>query len=214
MTSSWDEYVAGGDLGVTGSDSDVAYAGLDSASASAVTTDIADSILAGQPADAGAVATDAPADTATTADAGAAATDAAATDAGAAATDAAATDAGAAATDSAADAAPVVPDAVVAIVEVVLDEAANSQDWADWNAATGDEWAASAGSYAQYTEASAAAGFTNAAAHALDDAADQAGVAGDHYETPADHYGAAASDLHAAGPDLSGYDTSSHGGSE
>src|SRR5437762_2366765 len=110
MTSSWDEYVAGDDLGVTAGESDVAYAGLDAASASAVTTDIADSVLADQPGDAGAVATDAPTDNATATD------PATAADAGAAATGSAA---------DAADAAAVGPEAVAAAVEVVLDGAAN-----------------------------------------------------------------------------------------
>jgi hypothetical protein len=51
MTSpGWDEYVSGGDLGVTSGESDVAYAGIDAASASAVTTDIADSVIADAPA--------------------------------------------------------------------------------------------------------------------------------------------------------------------
>jgi hypothetical protein len=43
---SWDEYVAGDDLGVTASESDVAYAGIDAAAASAVGTDIVDAVAA------------------------------------------------------------------------------------------------------------------------------------------------------------------------
>jgi hypothetical protein len=69
-SSSWDDYVAGGDVGVTTSESDVAYAGIDAATASAVSTDIVDTVVADEPADAGAtdpvsdVAANAGADTA------------------------------------------------------------------------------------------------------------------------------------------------------
>lgn len=51
-SSSWDDYVPGGDAGVTASESDVAYAGIDAAAASAVTTDIVDTVIADEPADA------------------------------------------------------------------------------------------------------------------------------------------------------------------
>jgi hypothetical protein len=58
MTSpSWDEYVAGDDLGVTASESDVAYAGFDAAAASAVTTDLVDAVITDEPADAAAAET-------------------------------------------------------------------------------------------------------------------------------------------------------------
>jgi hypothetical protein len=47
MTSSgWDDYVAGGDLDASVSESDVDYAGFDAAAASAVSTELVDGVLA------------------------------------------------------------------------------------------------------------------------------------------------------------------------
>jgi hypothetical protein len=50
-SSGWDEYVAGGDLGMPAGESDVDYAGFDAAAASAVSTDLVDGVVADRSAE-------------------------------------------------------------------------------------------------------------------------------------------------------------------
>jgi hypothetical protein len=106
---------------------------------------------------------------------------------------------------SAAAAEPVLPEPAASIVENEVAGAAADQDWANWHAATGNSWSDSANDYVQYAQESAAAGYTDAAASALDTAATHAGIAEGHYQTATDYSSAAATHVDTAAAEAAPY---------
>jgi hypothetical protein len=95
-------------------------------------------------------------------------------------------DAGAAAEPAAADPAGL-PDPAATVGENEVAAAAADQGWADWHAATGNDWQDSANDYLAYAQQNAEAGYTDIAASALDTAAAHSEIADDHYETATDY---------------------------
>jgi len=99
------------------------------------------------------------------------------------------------------------PEPAASVVATEVTGAAADQDWADWHAATGNDWQDSANDYLDYALQNAEAGNTAIAASALDTAATHAGIAQDHYGTSSDYEIDVADHVATAAAEAVVYDT-------
>ncbi|MFE0591407.1 hypothetical protein [Micromonospora echinospora] len=102
---------------------------------------------------------------------------------------------------------PVLPDPVLAVVDSEIAGAAADQDWSDWHAASGDQWADSAQDWVDYANENLAAGNLGAAESGMAYAADHAHIAGGNYDVSLDYSAQAVTHLDTAVAEVAPYDT-------
>lgn len=102
---------------------------------------------------------------------------------------------------------PVLPTAVADAVDSAVTQAAADQDWSDWHAASGDQWAESAQDWVDYAHENIAAGDFAAAESALNHAATHADIAESNYDVAVDYSVQADAHLGTAAAEIAPYDT-------
>lgn len=102
---------------------------------------------------------------------------------------------------------PVLPEPVVDAVESELTGAVADQDWSDWHAASGDQWADSAQDWVDYANENLAAGNYEIANSGFERAASHADIANDNYDVSLDYSAQANTHLDTAAAEVAPYDT-------
>lgn len=102
---------------------------------------------------------------------------------------------------------PVLPDPVADIVDSTITQAAADQDWSDWHADSGDQWANSAQDWVDYANENLAAGNIEAAESAMGYAETHADIAGNNYDVAVDYSAQAVTHLDTATTEIAPYDT-------
>ncbi|MBW4700484.1 MULTISPECIES: hypothetical protein [unclassified Micromonospora] len=104
------------------------------------------------------------------------------------------------------------PEPSASIVESEISGAVGDQDWSNWHADSGDDWADSAQDWADYAVENAAAGNIDVAESAMARAADHADIAENNYTVSADYSDAVVDHVETAAAEVdwatSGTDTS------
>ncbi|OZV77229.1 hypothetical protein CA850_23695 [Micromonospora echinospora] len=102
---------------------------------------------------------------------------------------------------------PVLPEPVLDVVDSEIAGAAADQDWSDWHAASGDQWAESAQDWVDYANENLAAGNLEAAESGMAYAADHAHIADSNYDVSLDYSTQAVTHLDTAVAEVAPYDT-------
>ncbi|SCL40534.1 hypothetical protein GA0074692_5848 [Micromonospora pallida] len=102
---------------------------------------------------------------------------------------------------------PVLPEPVLDVVETEVAGAVADQDWSDWHAASGDQWADSAQDWVDYANENLAAGNYEVADSAFAHAANHADIADGNYDVSLDYSTQAATHLDTAVAEVAPYDT-------
>ncbi|BCL14140.1 hypothetical protein [Micromonospora sagamiensis] len=102
---------------------------------------------------------------------------------------------------------PVLPEPVVDAVESEIAGAAADQEWSDWHAASGDQWAESAQDWVDYANENLAAGNIGAAESGMAYAASHADIADNNYDVSVDYSAQAGTHLDTAVAEVAPYDT-------
>ncbi|WP_416902286.1 hypothetical protein [Micromonospora echinospora] len=102
---------------------------------------------------------------------------------------------------------PVLPEPVLDVVDSEIAGAVADQDWSDWHAASGDQWAGSAQDWVDYANENLAAGNLAAAESGMAYAADHAHLAGNNYDVSLDYSAQAVTHLDTAVAEVAPYDT-------
>lgn len=107
----------------------------------------------------------------------------------------------------------VLPEPVVAAVESELVGAAADQDWSDWHAASGDQWADSAQDWVDYANENLAAGNYEIANSGFERAASHADIADANHDVSLDYSAQVGGHLDSAVAEVAPYDTYDAGSS-
>lgn len=102
---------------------------------------------------------------------------------------------------------PVLPEPVTDIIDSTITQAAADQDWSDWHADSGDQWANSAQDWVDYANENLAAGNIEAAESAMGYAETHADIAGSNYDVAADYSAQAVTHLDTVATEIAPYDT-------
>jgi hypothetical protein len=102
---------------------------------------------------------------------------------------------------------PALPEPVLDVVETEVAGAVADQDWSDWHAASGDQWADSAQDWVDYANENVAAGNYDIADSAFGRAANHADIAEGNYDVSLDYSTQAATHLDTAVAEVAPYDT-------
>ncbi|MEU4566608.1 hypothetical protein [Micromonospora sp. NPDC023956] len=102
---------------------------------------------------------------------------------------------------------PVLPDPVLDVVDNEIAGAVADQDWSDWHAASGDQWADSAQDWVDYANENLAAGNLGAVETGMAAAASHADIADNNYDVSLDYSNQAVTHLDTAVAEVAPYDT-------